>query len=279
MSRYAPAVPTSDPVSTSVRTVSSTKNGLPPVRSMISGLSSSRLGSAPANASSNSVALASRSGSRRRVRWWSSVSQLCRYSGRWFTSRRMRAPGNCPTRPSSTDWVSASTQWRSSSTTHNGCTRLSRKSVRVTASWVSRRRSEGSSVSQRRDLLHVDVEQGEERREHRPQRVVEGQHLAGDLFAHLPLGIALLDPEVILQEIDDGKVGRRCAIRDGTCLDDEPSAGVVRVDELVDDVIFRRPAHPPARLLDHHLDLPRDRRFRSRALGPRSAIDLGRADT
>jgi hypothetical protein len=100
------------------------------------------------------------------------------------------------------------------------------KSVRVTASWVSRRRSEGSSVFPA-PIFHVDVEQGEERREHRPQRVVEGQHLAGDLLAHLPLGIALLDPEVILQEVDDGKVGRRRAIRDGTRLDDEPSAGCV----------------------------------------------------
>ena len=54
-----PGSPTSTPVSTSVRTLSSRKKGLPSVRAIKSGLSGARLASSPSRACKNSSALAS----------------------------------------------------------------------------------------------------------------------------------------------------------------------------------------------------------------------------
>src|SRR3989442_16001879 len=63
--RYAPRAPTSTCVSTSVRTLSSKKKGLPCVRSIRSWVSGVRLGSTPSKAWSNALALAGGSGSSR----------------------------------------------------------------------------------------------------------------------------------------------------------------------------------------------------------------------
>ena len=64
-SRYAPRSPASAPVSTSVRTLSSRKNGLPSVRSISSGLSGASAAIVAEQASSSSSALSAGSGSSR----------------------------------------------------------------------------------------------------------------------------------------------------------------------------------------------------------------------
>ena len=76
----------------------------------------------------------------------------------------MRAAGRLSTRPSSTAWVSASIQWRSSKTTRSGWTWLSRSRSRLTASQralAALRRVEGLPVG----VLDGDVEQREKRRQ------------------------------------------------------------------------------------------------------------------
>ena len=53
-------------------------------------------------------------------------------------------------------------------------------------------------------IVHGDVQQRQERRQERLQRPVQRQELAGDALADLPRAVALLDPAIRLQELDDG---------------------------------------------------------------------------
>src|SRR5207245_23477 len=68
ISRYAPPLPASAPTSTSVRTLSSRKSGLPSVRAISSGFSGRTLASAPSNEASSSSALSAGSASIRSCR-------------------------------------------------------------------------------------------------------------------------------------------------------------------------------------------------------------------
>ena len=86
-----------------------------------------------------------------------------------------------------------------------------------------------------RGILHGDVQQRQERRQERLQRAVQHQELAGHALADRPRVVALLDPAVRLQEVDDGQVRRGLPVRDRAALEHEPPVGAVRPRELPDE--------------------------------------------
>ena len=92
-----------------------------------------------------------------------------------------------------------------------------------------------------RGVVHGHVEQGQQRRQRRLQRVVEGEQLARHLLADLAQVVPVLDLEVALEEVDHRQVARRLAVRDRGALEDQPALQAMRVGELVDEA---RLAHP-----------------------------------
>ena len=80
------------------------------------------------------------------------------------------------------------------------------------------RRVEGAP----RVIVDGDIQQRQERRQERLQRPVQRQELDRHSFANLPLVVALLDPQICLQQLDDGQVRRRPpigyrAVASGSC--------------------------------------------------------------
>ena len=71
-----------------------------------------------------------------------------------------------------------------------------------------------------------DVEEPEERWKERPQRLVQGQELSRNLLADRPRSITLVDLEVRPQQLNDRKIGRRLAVRDGEAFEDGPARRV-----------------------------------------------------
>ena len=61
-----------------------------------------------------------------------------------------------------------------------------------------------------RGILHGDVQQMQQRRQERLQRSIQHEELAGDALANHARVVALLDPEIALQQFDDGQV--RCGL-------------------------------------------------------------------
>ena len=101
------------------------------------------------------------------------------------------------------------------------------------ASSVRWRRCGGSSV-QERAVLGQGVEEGQQGRDGILERGIQGQHLPGQLGPDGAGVIAVFDMTVALEQVNDGEVGRRLAIRHGGTLEHQPPLGVVRVQELVD---------------------------------------------
>jgi len=81
------------------------------------------------------------------------------------------------------------------------------------------RRIEGLPVL----VVDGDIEQCQERRQKGFQRAVERQQLARHSLANGPRVITLLDAAIGLEQLDDGQVRRRFAIRDRPTLEHEPS--------------------------------------------------------
>ena len=94
-------------------------------------------------------------------------------------------------------------------------------------------------------IVHGHVEQREQRRQRGLERAVERHDLAEHLLADVPMRIALTDPEVRPEEIDDGQVAGRLAIGDGAGLEDQPAVDTVRMSELE-----HQPRFPDAGLPD-----------------------------
>ena len=72
-------------------------------------------------------------------------------------------------------------------------------------------------------VVHEHVEQGQQRRQRRLQRAVEGEQLARHLLADLAQVVPVLDLEVALEEVDDRQVARRLAVRNRRRLEDQPT--------------------------------------------------------
>ena len=95
------------------------------------------------------------------------------------------------------------------------------------------------------------VQEREDHRDVRGQRVVEAAQARAHLVEHLDLVVAVLDLEVVAQQRDDRQVRRRPPVGHGGRLDHPPCGGQGVVDELVKEA---RLAHPG--LADDADDLP-----------------------
>jgi hypothetical protein len=100
-------------------------------------------------------------------------------------------------------------------------------------------------------ILDGGVEKGQERREDQFERAVQGQQPPGHLLSDVPIRVAVGDPEIALEQIDDGQVAGGLAVGDGTGLEHEPALDAMGVGELED-----QPRLPDAGLPHNGRDLP-----------------------
>src|SRR5437867_519691 len=61
-------------------------------------------------------------------------------------------------------------------------------------------------------IVHRDVEECQERWEHRIQRPIEGEELAGNLLADCSLIVPVLNLEVSLEQVNDWQIWRRLTV-------------------------------------------------------------------
>ena len=100
-------------------------------------------------------------------------------------------------------------------------------------------------------VLDRHVQEREEGRQGRPQRLIQREELVGDLLVHPSPIIGALNLEVGFEEVDDGQVGGRLPVgRHGPRLKDEPAFRVRRLGELIEE-----PGLAHARLPDDRHDL------------------------
>jgi hypothetical protein len=105
-----------------------------------------------------------------------------------------------------------------------------------------------------RTVLWEDVQQGEERGKRLLQRLVERQHLPGDLGPDGAWLIAVLDMRIALEQVNDREVRRGFAIGHRGTFEHQPPLGAVRMDKLIG-----QPGLPHTRLAHHrhHLAMAR----------------------
>jgi len=84
-----------------------------------------------------------------------------------------------------------------------------------------------------RTVRREDVEQGEERGERLLQRLVERQHLPGDLGSDGARLLPVLNMRIALEQINDREVRRGFAIGHRGTFEHQPALGVVRMDKLI----------------------------------------------
>ena len=84
-------------------------------------------------------------------------------------------------------------------------------------------------------IVDGHLQEREQHGQDRLERAVEGQELPRDLLAHLPMIVALPDPEVALEEVDHRQPGTGPPVGDRPRLDDQPVVDAMRADHLVDE--------------------------------------------
>ena len=105
-----------------------------------------------------------------------------------------------------------------------------------------------------RGVLPRHLQQGEQRRERRLERGVQGAHLARHLVANLVQLVPVLQREVALEKVDHRPVAHRLAVRDGGGLEHQPAVRARRVGDLVGEARLADPVVPDHR---HHLPMSR----------------------
>ena len=131
-------------------------------------------------------------------------------------------------------------------------------SDRVQSSLSALRRVEGRP----RGVLDGDVQQRQQRCQQWLQRPVQHQEFARHAFPDLSRFVALLDPAIPLEQLDDGQVRRGLPVGDRAALEHQPALGAVRPRELPGEPRFPHPG------LAHHRDrLPVARRGALERLG------------
>ena len=127
---------------------------------------------------------------------------------------------------------------------------------------------------QERTVRWQGVQEGEQRRDRRLQRLVQGEELPGHLGPDGAGVVTLLDMAIALEEVDDGEIRRRLAVRHRGAFEQQPALGAVGVAELIEQP---RLAHAGLADHGHHLAVPSLRllpgpaaRSPARAAAPRS---------
>ena len=82
-------------------------------------------------------------------------------------------------------------------------------------------------------VSHRNVEHRQQRVDRRAQPFVEGQQPSDAALADLAGVVARLDAEITAQEIGDGQVGRRLAVRHRPALEDQAVGGQIRMNHLM----------------------------------------------
>src|SRR5262244_2530830 len=83
-------------------------------------------------------------------------------------------------------------------------------------------------------LLGKNVEEPEDGRENVSERVVQGEHVSGDLGADRPQVVTVVDPEVATQKIDDRAIARGLPIGKTARLKDSAAADAIRMRQLME---------------------------------------------
>ena len=78
-----------------------------------------------------------------------------------------------------------------------------------------------------RFVIDGDIQQRQERRQQRLERAVQHQELAGHSFADLALVVAVMDPEIRLQQLDDRQVRRGLPVGNRAAFEYQPAVGAV----------------------------------------------------
>ncbi len=102
-----------------------------------------------------------------------------------------------------------------------------------------------------RGVVDRHLEEREQHGQDRFEVAIERQELPRDLLAHLPMVVALPDPEVGLEEVDHREPGTGPTIGDRAGLEDQPVMDAMRADQLVDEARLPDPG-----VADHRGDLP-----------------------
>ena len=150
--------------------------------------------------------------------------------------------GRLSTRLSSNAWVSVSIQCRFSKINRRGCTWLSRRSRRLRASRVRWRRCDGSRACQ--GVLHRHLQEGQEGRQGRPEGRVQREQPPGELLAHAPPVVAVLDLKVGFEQVDDRQIRGGLAIGGRAAFQQEPALRARRMGELVEEAGLAQSGSP-----------------------------------
>ena len=292
---YAPRSPRSAPRSTSERTISSTKRGLPRARASMRARSGASAGSGPSQSSSRVEASAGARGESERCS--TRAAHAGRYSGRAVASSRTRLPADSgarrrPASISSAASLAGSSQCRSSIQSTMG-SRRARAWIRSQSDWNRRaRRASGSSSD------GASAGSGAPRSSSQKARAIGST--VGALAEAAPHGIsdvrsrgALVDAEETARELDDRVEGEHAPVGERAGLVERHAAGAL--DELVTQAALSRARLPgdqddlrsagprlvagPARAARAHARGRRSARSRARASARAgSGSDPGRAD-
>jgi hypothetical protein len=121
---------------------------------------------------------------------------------------------------------------------------------------------------QERAALGKGFQKRQHRRDHVPQALVQREQRARHFRANGSSVVAAVHLEVGLEEIDDGQISRRLAVRHRPAVEDQPFVEAIRVGELVEQARL-----PDPRLSDdgHHLALAATRPLE----GAAQEIELG----
>ena len=103
-------------------------------------------------------------------------------------------------------------------------------------------------------ILHRHLQEGQEGRQGRPEGRIQREQPPGELLAHAPPVVAVLELKVGLEQVDDRQIRGGLAIGGRAAFQQEPALGARRMGELVEEAGLAHPGFPDDR---HHLAVPR----------------------
>ena len=102
-------------------------------------------------------------------------------------------------------------------------------------------------------ILYRHLQEGQEGRQGRPEGRVQREQPPGELLAHAPPIVAVLDLKIGFEQVDDRQIRGGLAIGGRAALQQEPALRARRMRELVEEAGFPDPWLPDDR---HHLAVP-----------------------